>query len=381
MIIADDNLRYLLTTRELTTMRIYIFLNQEFINKEYTLFNLRKGELSNLIYFMRENNEKYLDNLWNKKSIQRGFFLKAIEIYDFYSSKLLPTLGERKIYFNKNLKELLTIEKEIYTIYSLSLKRKKEFLYDDSDFTLYLINSREEENRIKWNQGDIFFHILINGVVGVKNRKLILFEEEIYMSRTLPNSEEFFSFNQDYKKIVFVVKESFLKKLKLDIKKYESKKINFMETKKLILTLLRKDKKNLNKIFIFQMATYLIELTNKESVHTFKLPYLDLKKDILNIIKENILLEHSEIINILLKHLNVSSSKLYKIFYELFGVTPLKYLEQFDIETVCNYLYTTNFSVEKICDKMFMGEFTLTNKFKKEFGMTPIQLRQQFSIN
>lgn len=371
-------LRRLIMPRELSIIKIFNFLNNEFINKNYELTD---SELDNLLEFIRKKNEKSLDSIWTKNSMQRALFFKALKIYEFYSSKKYLSFEERKMYFLENLESISEVEEKLYKIYSFSIKKAKEYLYDDEDFTLYILNSREEEREVEWKTGDVFCHIILDGVILLEREKKVLFAEEMYFSQDLPDTEEFSSINNKYKKLIFVIKKHFFETTQLKINKYGNKKINFIGNRNLILALLKSDKSNLNKNYMFQMAIYMIELFNRGKVVPLKSAFIDLKKVIVRVINENICVDKRIIIEELLNELDISSSKLYKIFYTLFESSASKYIDKLKIERACYYLQFSENSVEEVSYKIGMTEQTFSKKFYAQVGVTPSNFRREVDEN
>lgn len=366
-------LRKVIVPRELSIIKVFNLLNRELINKNYELSDT---ELESVLDYLKTGSDKSLDEIWTKNSLQRNLFLKAIEICEFYGGSREVRIEERKLYFLQHFEDILNLEDKIYKAYRLSTKKEKDWLYDDDDFTIYYIGSREEEKDIEWGAGEGFFHIILDGVISLEREKKMLFSEEIYFSRDLPDYENFNPINNRYKKLVLLVKKHFFDSTQIKINKIENGKLNFIGNRNLVLSLLKKDRSNLNKAYIFQMTIYMIELFNRGQVEYFEIPFVALKKSIVRILNENICMDKKNIISILLKELNISSSKLYKVFYSLFESSASKYIDRLKIDKACYYLHCSEHSVEEISYKIGMTEQTFSKKFYGQIGVTPSNFRR-----
>lgn len=359
-------LKKVVTPEELCIVKIFNFLNWEFINKDYRIGN---DDLDKLIEYIKTRDKNYLDEVWSKNSVQKKYFLNIIKICEFYESN--PTLEERGEFYIENCEELLELEERIYRIYILTKGKEKEKLYDDENFSIYLIESREDEKNINYYDEDVFFHIILDGVILLKNERLVLTADDIYFSRELPYSQEFLPVNNEYKKLIFIIKKDFLTATQIKINNAKNKKINYIGSRNLILSLMKKEGANLNETYIFQIAIYLLELFNTGKVEITNPPFVELKRKIVNIMDNNICLDKKVIIDILMDELNVSSSKLYKIFYTLFGSSASKYIDKLKLDKACYYLQQPKQSIEDISYKVGMSEQTFLRKFYEEFEVTP----------
>lgn len=370
----------LLDEREKTILNTYEFLCREIFNKN---FNLNKN---NSIYFLlkylRSNNEKFLSNLWTNISLQKELFLLIIDFYDYFSLKSIIKNDDITSFFNDRQEKFLLSKllikyvDEIKKLYcTKTLNQNLQISFKEKNFEFYYLKYGDEDT-INLNSSDIFFHIILDGITEV-NKKYILSRGDVYFSKLLPLKEKFIPLTPNYSKIIFVIKSEFLKTSNIKILKSQNEKFYLPIVKLIENILINTPSEKINKYTLLQVATYLIEFYNNGYVKLYEIPYLNYKKTIVNIIKNNIFLERKAIVNELLKSLDISLSKLYTIFYYLFDIPINKYIDKMKIDKACYLLISTNYSITYISMELNISEQALINKFIKHLACTPNKFREK----
>lgn len=370
----------LLDEREKTILNTYEFLCREIFNKN---FNLNKN---NSIYFLlkylRSNNEKFLSNLWTNISLQKELFLLIIDFYDYFSLKSIIKNDDITSFFNDRQEKFLLSKllikyvDEIKKLYcTKTLNQNLQISFKEKNFEFYYLKYGDEDI-INLNSSDIFFHIILDGITEV-NKKYILSRGDVYFSKLLPLKEKFIPLTPNYSKIIFVIKSEFLKTSNIKILKSQNEKFYLPIVKLIENILINTPSEKINKYTLLQVATYLIEFYNNGYVKLYEIPYLNYKKTIVNIIKNNIFLERKAIVNELLKSLDISLSKLYTIFYYLFDIPINKYIDKMKIDKACYLLISTNYSITYISMELNISEQALINKFIKHLACTPNKFREK----
>lgn len=122
----------------------------------------------------------------------------------------------------------------------------------------------------------------------------------------------------------------------------------------------------------------MIEYFNNKNIINFEPQYIEKKKIIVDIIQNNILLPRKVIVDKLLNELDVSLSKLYSIFYILFGIPINKYIDKIKLDKACTLLITTVDPISYISSQLGFNEEVLLAKFSKYIGCTPLKFRKDF---
>lgn len=131
-------------------------------------------------------------------------------------------------------------------------------------------------------------------------------------------------------------------------------------------------------LLIFELVYYLIEVSNGIKFETINIDEFQYKKIISTTIIENIYLKEKDIIDLLLKNLKVSLTKLYKIFDTLYFMSPVNYVMQLRLKSICKDLATSNHSIETISLNYGFSMQRLSKLIFQEYGFTPTELRKMF---
>lgn len=370
----------LLNEKEKTILNIYEFLCKEIFNKNFNLN--QNNSIYFLLKYLRSKNEKFLSTLWSNISLQRELFLLIIDFCDYFNLK--STIKDEDIieFFNKKQEKFLLSKllikyvdelKKLYCTKTLNSNLK--IIFKEKNFEFYYLKYGNEDIT-DLDSSDIFFHIILDGVVEI-NKKDILSRGDVYFSRILPLKEKFTPLTPNYSKIIFVIKSEFLKTSNIKILKSQNQKFYLPIIKLIENILINTPSNKINNFILLQVATYLIEFYNNGCVKLYEIPYLNYKKTIVNIIKNNIFLERKSIVNELLKSLDISLSKLYTIFYYLFDMPINKYIDKLKIDKACYLLISTNYSITYISMELNISEQALINKFTKHLACTPNKFREK----
>jgi AraC-like DNA-binding protein len=82
-------------------------------------------------------------------------------------------------------------------------------------------------------------------------------------------------------------------------------------------------------------------------------------------------------INDLVKTSGMSSRQLHRKFREIFGTTPLHFLNKTRVEAACDDLLEMDKSISEIAlETGFYDQSSFTQHFRKHVGMTPLRYRK-----
>ncbi|WP_027129246.1 helix-turn-helix domain-containing protein [Fusobacterium perfoetens] len=373
---SEELLNDLLSEKEFCALKMFDFLNREIINKNYTI---QEKNFSDLLKYLRNRKIEYLDTIWSKSSIQRNVFLTIVNLCDFCFKIKNITFPYIEKFFQDKEKLFFTIpiiknySKELYKIYLISRNKHKIKFYKSENFECYSVDKYNDVSNLYLDSNDIFLHIILDGVICV-NGKSFLTKGDLYYSGEFPLKENFVPLSPEFKKIIIVIKKSFFVKSKIIIKNENKNKV-FLP---IINELENIFNSPLDDSVLLETITYLIEYFNNKNIINFEPQYIEKKKIIVDIIQNNILLPRKVIVDKLLNELDVSLSKLYSIFYILFGIPINKYIDKIKLDKACTLLITTVDPISYISSQLGFNEEVLLAKFSKYIGCTPLKFRKDF---
>lgn len=337
--------------------------------------------LKNLIEYIQFRDYKILEKLWVENSIQKDIFLFAVESYDNLVNKIPLKTRNKSLYSNKIvLKILLDYIKDLDTIYlNITKMNIVDSIYNDENFQIFLIKNAEQVNYYEF--GEMVFHIVLDGLVLIDNE--ILGNGDGMFSTKSPLLEKPQILTENFSEIIFIVKNNFFKKMNYWDKPKINEKIFFQNEKifQEFINLLGKENLKLSKLLCLYLGTYLLALLDGSDVELMNVASLNQKYLVLNMINNNIDLDNTEIIEILTAHFGVSTSKFYKIFYELFTETPVKYIENIRFQKFYKLLMEKDEKSLLLDDNVTYSYKTISKAFVKKTGISPKKLKKLFKDN
>ncbi len=82
-------------------------------------------------------------------------------------------------------------------------------------------------------------------------------------------------------------------------------------------------------------------------------------------------------VNDISTYVGVSRSQLYRIFMEVYGVSPIKYLTDYRVRQACNMIKNTNFPINTIATSVgFADSLYFSKAFRKSKGISPKEYRK-----
>lgn len=374
-------LKHHVNKREFAILQLYDFFNKEIFNKNYFIDDIT---LKRLLDFFENNSDlEIFNSFWGENSIQYSILDAALILNDFFendinsSKKSLELILLNRLTNKDIIKVVLEYFQPLKELYLFSTNDNKEQItYEDQNFRIYFLNSnRALVNDYELN--NIYLYTVIKGN--------IYHEENIYSKRDVFYSDSRINFkslnDEDFLIMLIVIKPLFLKNSNISINLASTTKHSIYDPNifKLIDSLY-KNKIDISEdmLLIFELVYYLIEVSNGIKFETINIDEFQYKKIISTIIIENIYLKEKDIIDLLLKNLKVSLTKLYKIFDTLYFMSPVNYVMQLRLKSICKDLATSNHSIETISLNYGFSMQRLSKLIFQEYGFTPTELRKMF---
>lgn len=374
-------LKHHVNKREFAILQLYDFFNKEIFNKNYFIDDIT---LKRLLDFFENNSDlEIFNSFWGENSIQYSILDAALILNDFFendinsSKKSLELILLNRLTNKDIIKVVLEYFQPLKELYLFSTNDNKEQItYEDQNFRIYFLNSnRALVNDYELN--NIYLYTVIKGN--------IYHEENIYSKRDVFYSDSRINFkslnDEDFLIMLIVIKPLFLKNSNISINLASTTKHSIYDPNifKLIDSLY-KNKIDISEdmLLIFELVYYLIEVSNGIKFETINIDEFQYKKIISTTIIENIYLKEKDIIDLLLKNLKVSLTKLYKIFDTLYFMSPVNYVMQLRLKSICKDLATSNHSIETISLNYGFSMQRLSKLIFQEYGFTPTELRKMF---
>lgn len=374
-------LKHHVNKREFAILQLYDFLNKEIFNKNYFIDDIT---LKRLLDFFENNSDlEIFNSFWGENSIQYSILDAALILNDFFendinsSKKSLELILLNRLTNKDIIKVVLEYFQPLKELYLFSTNDNKEQItYEDQNFRIYFLNSnRALVNDYELN--NIYLYTVIKGN--------IYHEENIYSKGDVFYSDSRINFkslnDEDFLIMLIVIKPLFLKNSNISINLASTTKHSIYDPNifKLIDSLY-KNKIDMSEdmLLIFELVYYLIEVSNGIKFETINIDEFQYKKIISTTIIENIYLKEKDIIDLLLKNLKVSLTKLYKIFDTLYFMSPVNYVIQLRLKSICKDLATSNHSIETISLNYGFSMQRLSKLIFQECGFTPTELRKMF---
>lgn len=353
----------------------------DYMNKElfYTHFTVEEDSLTFFLEYFKTRDKTLLSTIWGENSVQKHIFIFCEELYRYLSQNQTPDQEEFFKEISIILKDSVTIKlffsyyKTLYNHY-LAFNEKTFnqncHSYKDSNFGIhYFKNVSSIELREIHNPKNLNFYIVLDGLIKYGN--YLLGSRDILYSNISSLERKFDIITSDCSVIVFILKKEFLNKI--DVQLIGEKLGTFkLYTFKILEPILKCEHiSSKNYLKLFQIAIYLNERIYYSKITPFDVQYFNYKRIITKTIEKNIHLSEKEIAENLLVELNVSISKLYKIFMNLFFTTPNKYIEGVKIINSYYLLANTNDKIEDIGEEVGYSHKAFKEKFFIKTGYFP----------
>lgn len=359
--------------------KIILLMYRYLVKKIETRYSvIQDYVLKNLLEYIKKRDSKILEKIWAESSIQKDIFLFAVETYDNLTEGKPLELRDKNLYSNKIVVKLLSDYKiELENIYFNGNKTNViDPLYSDENFQVFLVQKNEQIHYYEFNE--IVFHIILDGLILIKND--ILGVGDGIFSSAPPLLEKTQILTEDFSEIIFIIKNNFFKKMnywdkpKTNEKKFFQNEKNFQD----FITFLRKKDLQLNRLLCLYLGTYLLAFLEGSSVDLLDVAKWNQKYLILDIINKHIDLDNNEILEKLTTHFGISTSKFYKIFYELFTETPVKYIENIRFQKFYKVLMEKDEKALFLDDNITYSYKTLSKAFVKKTGISPKKMKKIF---
>lgn len=374
-------LKKYLNFKDYWIIAMFKYINLE-IGSSY--YDINKEVLIVLCEYLKNKDFKKLNQIWGEKSIQYDILEFCEFAYEYFSKNPNST----KIRFQENLslklkksliKELLlSFYDELYSQYLIGKKEKivqDNYSYIGVDFDIhYLKNVDKIEIREIYTNGDIFFYLIVDGVVTYKNKLLVA--QDLLISTKKPKELKMDSFISKSSMIMFVIKKQFLNKLNIKFELSEEKLCKVCNMFMFNSILNRKKIDENDSLILLQLILYLLEKMKNNKRGILNMEWIKYKSEIINFVESNCNLDEKDIGEKLLEKLDMSLSKMYKVFKFLFNMTPGKYIEKMKIRKSYKLLIETNKSIEDIAEELGYNFRTFVRKFENINGYSPSKFRK-----
>lgn len=374
-------LKEYLNFRDYWIIAMFKHINLEIGNRYY---EIDKETLLVLCEYLKNKDTHKLSQIWGKKSIQYDIFTFCEYLYEYFSRNPDSTKEEFQINLTEKLKRslikdlLLSFYDEIHYQYLAGKRENKNqnnYLYLDVDFDIhYLRDVNKIEIKEMYTNGDIFFYLVVDGLIKYDNKLLSAQDMAITTRKIKEVGLEPLASKSSI--IIFVIKKQFLNKLNIDTSLKEEKLCKMCNMSLFNIILSRKEINDKNTLELFQLILYLLEKVNNGRNEILNLEWMEYKREIVEIVEKNYYLEEKEIGEKILEKLNMSLSKLYKVFKFMFNMTPGKYIEKIKVGKSYKLLVDSDKSVENIADELGYTFKTFSRKFEEITGYSPSKFRK-----
>lgn len=373
-------LKKYLSFKDYWTITMFEYINMEIGNSYY---EIDRETLLVLCEYLKNKNFQKLSQIWGEKSIQYDIFELCEFSYEYFSSWCNPTKEDFQENLSLKLKKslikelLLSFYDELYSQYLLGKKDgKNNCSYLNKDFDIHYLKDVDTIGiREVYTNGDIFFYLVVEGIV--KYEKKILTSQNMIVSTKKIKELGIETLTEKCSVIIFVIKKQFLNSLNINIELPEEKIFKMCNMPLFNVILNKKDIGRNNSLLLLQLILYLLEKINKGRAKVINLEWIKYKMDIIKIVEANSHLDEKEIGEKILESLEISSTKMYKVFKFLFDMTPGKYIEKVKIRDSYKLLVESEKSIEDIADELGYNFRTFTRKFEDITGYSPSKFRKR----
>lgn len=329
--------------------------------------NFQVNDKKIISYVRAIRNRSRLSRIFQKDSYKYEVFIFCLELEknNFKVEKLRFTeIIEEKIsnvFLKKSIQKLYD---EILRIAKVREMNNINDIFYHSEDGIEILNITPFTYKILKNREDffkIYIKLVFKGILEIKNQ--IIFENECFYTK---NKKDFLEEKQLTKhsfSMLIEIKESFLEKMNIKLNDIEKGRVLVPNTLVLenLLNLREVNKKEGFKFL--QEIVYLIQLTQNDNLYVITANAAEYKRDIVEIIENNIEKEEREIIDLLLNKLNVSLPTLYNIFKGFFSETPTKYIITRKFNKMCCLLKEKD-DHKEICKVLNISGSTFSANFK-----------------
>lgn len=374
-------LKKYLNFKDYWIISMFQYINLEIGNSYY---EIDKETLIVLCEYLKNKNLKKLSQIWGEKSIQYDIFEFCEFSYEYFNKNSSAKKEEFQEKLSLKLKKslikelLLSFYDELYSQYLIGNQEKENqnnFSYLAGDFDIHYLKEIDKiEIREMYTNGDLFFYLVIDGIFKFNN-KLLVAQDMVVATKKI-NELGIEPFVTKSSVIIFVLKKQFLNKLNINIELPKEKLCKICNTSLFNIILNRKEIDENNTIILFQIILYLLEKINQKRTKIVNLEWIKYKTVISNIIESNCYLNEKEIGEKILEKLDISLSKMYKIFKFLFNMTPVKYIEKIKVSKSYKMLVDSDKSIEDIAEELGYSFKTFTKKFEDITGYSPSKFRK-----
>lgn len=381
MNIQTEMLQTFFKSEDYCILMIYRYLNRKLINN---YFELDSKFLSFFFDYSKNQDKNMFKSLWGENSIQKDIFIFSEELYKYLEKNenvnkenFFKEMGYKlensalKTVFPKYFEELYNY----YLILYKNQLNKNKHTYKDDNFEIYFFEKISDiKLSEKYNRQNINFYIILDGLIKYKHK--IFGGRDVVYSNVSLLEKDFKVITPRYSIIIFVLKKNFLEQLDLRFEEDILGKFKLYNLKILEPILTWENITPENYIKFFQIALYLNERINCDKIPLLDLKFKSYKSKIIKIVKENITFSEKEIIEKLLLELDISISKLYKIFANIFFTTPNRYIMRIKLSKSYFLLANTNDTIESIGEKIGYSPKSFKEKFITRTGFSPIDFRK-----
>lgn len=374
-------LKKYLSFRDYWILHIFQYINTEIGNNYY---EVDKETLMTLCEYLKNKDIQKLKQIWGEKSIQFDIFEFCEFSYEYFSKNF--EFSEEKFQESLPLKLknslikglLLSFYDELHSQYLIEVKGQDDinsYSYLDIDFDVHYLKDIEKiEIKEIYPQGDVFFYLIVDGMVKYDNKLLTSQNMVITTKKIKELGLEPFATKSTI--VIFVIKKQFLNKLDINIELPEDKVYKMCNMALFNMILSKKKIDSTNSLKLFQLVLYLLEKINNGRAEVLNLEWMKYKSDIIEFVENNSNLDEKEIGERMLERLDMSLSKMYKVFKFLFNMTPGKYIEKVKISKSYKLIVESSKSIEDIAVELGYNLKTFTRKFEDVSGYSPSKFRK-----
>lgn len=372
-------LKRYLSFKDYWIISMFRYLNIEIGNVNY---EIDKETLAILCLYLKNREHKILKEIWSEKSIQHDMFEFCDYAYDYFSKTLIPSKREfeekmlERLKFSPIKNLLLSFYEEFNYQYKVRMS-EKDFYYTlfDKDYDIYYLKDVEGiELKEIYNYGDMFFYIVVDGIV--EYEKKLIPEKNMLVTMKKSKDLNLKSFVNKASVIIFVFKKEFLNKLNIVFEVEETKIYRIYNMSIFNMILNSKIEDNKTRQILFQAMLYLLEKVKGEKNKILNYEWIKYKADIIKFVENNDNLDEKELGKFLIRELNMSMAKIYMVFKFLFDTTPAKLIEREKISKSYKLLLESEKSIEEIADELGYTLKTFVRKFEGASGYSPSKFRK-----
>lgn len=394
-----DEYKFLLKSNNIEKYKDYMVINTifEFISESYfSLTSLESHKILKFFLLLIQFKEIFPHNSLKKKlySFSTEYVEKIkLNAEYFRESNNYNFLIEKFDFPEEIIKDLKIKQKSLLEIFKSIYFFNHNFEQEEETFVKLYYNNKylqffhliSPEKTFKkssfFSNTGITFRFFLNGDVYYKDKFICCENSSLVTGKNIILGD-FCVLSQEFEEIIFEIKDSFFLEFNLEIPKIKILEKKFYFNRENLSFLNNLQNSNLLDLSLFKLATDLVYwiLSPDEKYVNFNYDISEKKEMILNLINENILNTEDKILNILLKNLDVSQTKLYYLFEKYFNETPAKIINRERIKKSLRYLLISSSQIENIVDKVgFTSKTTYVNNFKNIYHISPSNLRKNIN--